>query len=127
MPFFDGATGGTKQRSLDLELPMFIADNPAIASQLAILATLAPLHGFYFQLGSNKAGTSFMFALKKDGKNIVFYAADGDTFIREMADTFVLIAEHFPGMAKDLQKLARAGQEALGDLWDNGNADTDSK
>lgn len=117
MPFYDAAASSSTRQKVDTQLAYFFADSPAVAQQIALVAALCPLHGYYFQLGTNKAGSAFMFALKKEGANIVWYAADSSTFMAEFAEVLVHLSEKEKAFANELQICFKAAKETLGELW----------
>jgi hypothetical protein len=101
MPFFDAApqhkSGGlTDFHQLFTEE---FAQAAGVDSMFNAVIMTCPAEGFYFQLGTNKAQTSLMFALKKEGQNIVWYASDIDTFVKEFTDVCAHIHEKYPRWA----------------------------
>lgn len=119
MPYV-GSGQSSNRPKLDVGLATNLCDNPSIAAQLAACALAAPLHGFYFQVGSNKAGTSYMFAFKhaNPDHNIVFYAADFDEYVNEMTETLVIISDKHKQLAITLQHLFNCLKGSLKDVWD---------
>lgn len=119
MPYV--GTGQSRNRGqIDLGLATSLCDNPSVAAQLCAFAMSAPLHGFYFQFGANKANSSYMFALKNADpeKNIIFYASEYSEFVSEFAETLLIVAEKYPNMAKTIQFLNVALKGTLKDVWD---------
>lgn len=119
MPYVGNGQGNNRSK-IDVGLAVHLCDNPSVAAQLAACALAAPLHGFYFQVGSNKANTAYMFAFKHSDPqhNIVFYASDYAEYISEMTETLVIISDKHKAMAVTLQHLFSALKGSLKDVWD---------
>lgn len=112
MPYFDAKPQVEKNR-LDDSLAYWLADNYEVASQVLACGLCAILEGFYFQIGTNKACTSFMFAFKKEGKSVVFYADSESSFVNEFGETLSYFHENYPTMARRMQALFQACKAAI--------------
>lgn len=107
MPFFDDKSGSPRNK-LDDSLTFFMADHPTVAAQALILGMLLVEQGYYFQVGTNKALTSFMFSYKKEGNNVSFYCATQEEFLAEFTEVLDHFVQKFPQMATKMRLLTAA-------------------